>query len=289
MVLKKILNLPEKFTHTRLRNACEESGAEVFAKLRIADVFPIEGSGITDKLYGYALKAHFDFLVTDAKQNPLFAVEFDGPSHDLPDQEYLDAQKNELCERFELPLLRINRRYLTKNYGSLDLLTWFIEVWFLERGFEAAQLSGHIPMDEPFDYRWLWQDGEKGRRWDLSVEAREGIRRLSDEERCWDPGASWIVGTESAGTYRALGYLRITPSEGITVITAMQKQRFPAPIDELLGDIVTTKLYQRLLAVLEGREVAESVKVINESITNFERRYKFVSASSVSRGTPLRR
>jgi hypothetical protein len=34
-------------------------------KPRVADALPIERSRISDDLYSYALKAHFDFLVTD--------------------------------------------------------------------------------------------------------------------------------------------------------------------------------------------------------------------------------
>ena len=42
----------------------------------------IEGSGIGDQLYSYALKAHFDFVVADGSDGqPKFAVEFDEIHH----------------------------------------------------------------------------------------------------------------------------------------------------------------------------------------------------------------
>ena len=71
MQFKKILNLSEEATHLRLREACESRGASVYPKVRVADVLPIEDSGIEPKQYEFALKAHFDFVVTDSEHNPL--------------------------------------------------------------------------------------------------------------------------------------------------------------------------------------------------------------------------
>jgi hypothetical protein len=115
VALKKVLNRHKEVTHRRLREACEKWDASVFAKVRLADVLPIEGSGINSKEYAYALRSHFDFVVTDGDHNPLFAVEFDGPGHESSDQAHRDRLKNHLCEHFQLPLLRINARYLTKT------------------------------------------------------------------------------------------------------------------------------------------------------------------------------
>jgi hypothetical protein len=76
--------------------------------MRLADVLPIENSGISNRYYDYALRAHFDILVADDQDRPKLAIEFGGKGHD-PAKDHL---KNELCERFELPLVRITSEHL---------------------------------------------------------------------------------------------------------------------------------------------------------------------------------
>ena len=289
MALKKVLNRHEEVTHRRLREACEKWDASVFAKVRLADILPIEGSGIDPGQYAYALRSHFDFVVTDVDHNPLFAVEFDGPGHESPKQAHRDKLKNDLCEHFEFPLLRINARYLTKTYGTMDLLTWFVDLWFLARGFQEAQELGHIPWDESFDHQFLmWGDRREPRfPWWLSAALSEELRTLSDQGRCWVSWSFLDRGKDSQGNYRTFGFLRITGDTGVSAATAMRSQLFPAPIDALLGDIVSHELYQRVLAVLKGTEPAESVISIRQKIAHFRDSYEFMGGSYTSRGEPL--
>ncbi len=129
-MLKKILNSPERITYSRLREVCELHVAEVYAKVRLADVLPIEGSGLSQALYEFALQAHYDFVVTGRDQVPLFALEFDGPQHGHSPQSERDAKKDELSSRFGLPLLRIRAEDLCRTEWQLDRLTELIERWF---------------------------------------------------------------------------------------------------------------------------------------------------------------
>ena len=66
-----------------------------------------------------------------------------------------DAQKDARCVRFEYPLLRINARYLHKDYRDMDLLSWFVHMWFASEMLSLAQAGGSIPWDEPLDPQWL--------------------------------------------------------------------------------------------------------------------------------------
>jgi hypothetical protein len=75
--LKRMLNEPEEITNDVLNAVTSKYEALVCIKSKIADVINIENSGISDKEYNYALKAHFDFVVTDKDYIPQFAVEFD--------------------------------------------------------------------------------------------------------------------------------------------------------------------------------------------------------------------
>lgn len=102
----------------------------VYAKVRLADVLPIESSGISSDLYDFALTAHYDFVITDMSQRPLFAVEFDGPQHELSKQAERDLKKDELSRRFMLALFRIDSHDLFRTESRLDRLTELTERWF---------------------------------------------------------------------------------------------------------------------------------------------------------------
>ena len=93
------MNFPERITYRRLSEVCARRAALVNVKVRLADVLPIEGSGLSQDLYQFALQAHYDFVITDLAQHPLFAVEFDGPSHDYPTQLLRDDKKDEMGRR----------------------------------------------------------------------------------------------------------------------------------------------------------------------------------------------
>ena len=129
-MLKRILNNPERITYARLRKVCKLHGAEVYAKLRLADVLPIEGSGLPEAIYEFALQSHYDFVVTGPNQVPLFAMEFDGPQHGHSPQFERDAKKDDLSSRFGLTLLRIQAADLCRTEWQLDRLTELIEQWF---------------------------------------------------------------------------------------------------------------------------------------------------------------
>src|SRR6266704_2970842 len=139
------LNNYERVTYDKLKAVADRVGAHVFSKVRLADVIPVNNSGISSAEFTFALKSHVDFLVTNSEQEPQFCVEFDGPKHRDEDQIRRDEIKNDLLERFDMPYMRINARYLEDRYRGLDLLTYFVDVWFLSIAFHEAQASGHVP------------------------------------------------------------------------------------------------------------------------------------------------
>ena len=152
---RKLLNLSEQLTHQRLQVVAQYWAGYVFPKVRLADVFPINHSGISSVHFTFALKSHFDFIVTDAEYQPQFAVEFDGECHGENVQVARDKMKNELCDRFDFPLLRINHSFLDSCFGQTDMLSWFTNVWFCAREHERQQQNGGIPHDDIFDPRFV--------------------------------------------------------------------------------------------------------------------------------------
>jgi len=124
----RLLNYYEEVTYEALARVCESNGARVFPKVRVADVFTLENSGVPSGHFNYGLRSHFDFVVTDRDYQPQFSVKFDGPLHKSSEtQRQRDILKDELCEHFDHGLLRINSKYLTPSYRGLDLLTYFVD------------------------------------------------------------------------------------------------------------------------------------------------------------------
>lgn len=158
-----LINPGETATDAALTESAREHGIRVFPKPRVASVLNIDGSGISDREYSYALRAEFDFVVADVADGlPLFAVEFDEPAHlSNPVIKARDALKASICQHLWFPLLRIDAEYLKRNRQG-TVLSWLIDVWFLEKAFYEAQDSGQVPDDEPFVYSAFFEPTETG-------------------------------------------------------------------------------------------------------------------------------
>jgi hypothetical protein len=68
-MFKKLSNLGEQRVYGELKPAADRYGAEVYRKVRIANVIDIEQQ-LPFELGRYALMAHFDFVVTDGDHMP---------------------------------------------------------------------------------------------------------------------------------------------------------------------------------------------------------------------------
>ena len=274
-MLKKILNYHEEKTHILLKKICSRYGARVFAKLRVADVFQIDRSGISEEEYSFALKSHFDFIVTDSTTAPQFLIEFDGPQHNEPAQRNRDHIKNRLCNRFGLPLLRVNAKYLTNRYRGIDLLTWAIQYWFVSKMLQDCQEQGILPHDEyfdPFMVLSIHGDPKAFPMW-LSMQPLQEIKRLHDEGRIPDPTPSWFVGKDGTGNYQGISSIRITTKGGTYTTSAMRCQSFPIIESELLQEILCFEIQETLKAVLNGKQDAVPLQVVEEKIKQFQRKY----------------
>lgn len=85
--------------------------------------------------WDYAFKSHFDFVVETAPTTryplrPVFAVEFDGPTHVTPDAMARDLRKNRLCAASGLPLLRVGDGEIAPR-ERMTFLRWITRQWAL--------------------------------------------------------------------------------------------------------------------------------------------------------------
>jgi hypothetical protein len=282
-----LLNKYEEVTYTALQRVCESNGARVFPKVRVGDVFALEGSGVSAAMFSYALRAHFDFLVTDSDYQPLFSVEFDGPLHKTSAvQRERDRLKEELCDRFYHGLLRVNSLYLTKQYRGLDLLTYFVEAWFLEQAFSDAQRSGQVPYDEPFDMTSIYSNGsESGVKWPywLSLDIQHSFKELHKVGKTGQMVPSHYVGIDPLGNYRCLSWLVVDAARVLQVKTGMRAQRFPAVSEsELLSMLAMFDLYEgfQRTQVHSRANIVDRRLFFETVLPTFEANYKLVSAGT---------
>jgi hypothetical protein len=277
--VRRLLNKYEEVTYSKLKKICDENDAHVFAKVRVADAIPITNSGIPDKEFSFALKSHFDFLMTDNNYNPIFAVEFDGPYHSNKVQKRRDVMKNELCDRFRLPLLRINANYLNREYRGFDLLTYFVEVWFLNVAFEEAQENGQIPWDEGFDPNLIISDGKSSKKWPywLSADIQVAIQRIHKQGIVKDPLISHWVGVDKEGNYRCLCWFKMREDCFVFVVTGMRVQQFPVLESDLIWQLAAFEIYDKLSDILKGKDEPDSEETFMRVWRLFKHSYQMRS------------
>lgn len=163
---KIIVNDYEESTELALNRVAKKQNARVFSKIRVADAIDINDSGLSNEVYSYALKAHFDFVFTDSSSIALFAVEFDENHHFTdPKTIHRDKLKKRVCENLGLPLLRIDKAYLSRVGQFATVLDWLIEMWFMEQEWMRKQMLGEIPWENEFFPSSVFQFGyiEDGR------------------------------------------------------------------------------------------------------------------------------
>jgi hypothetical protein len=281
-MLKRLLNEYEEATNDVLKPLSDKWGAHAFVKVKTASILPIEKSGIDDSAFRFALQSEFDFVVTDDDLQPLFAVEFDGETHKTELQRDRDRKKNQLCERFCLPLLRINSRYLVRKYRQMDLLSWFINYWFSDRVIADAYEAGQIPSHEFVDPSMILSLPETTQEFPLwlSGDVRCQIERLYERGECLDACPSCFVGTDMENNYRAIAYIRVTEGFAVRSRTAMRQQQFNAPLHEVLETIAVHDLYQSLVDVLVKTLSPISAEELARELDDFRRRFKIVSSST---------
>ena len=242
----------------------------------MADVFSIEGSGISTALYTFALSSHFDFIIYDHEEKPLFAVEFDGNQHTIDKQQIeRDLKKNKLCEFADFPLLRINSLYL-KKYRDLDLLAWIIHTWFYRKDFYFSMEKGDIPEDAICDPMMVINGPNLFSYW-LSKDIRIKIQRTYDAGRCSAIAPFDWIGVDDENNYRGIATLRINSQTYIFAATGMKSQLFPIDI-EIISEILCFEIYKNLEEVLNGTSVGVTYEEIVKKIKTFKQKNHIVSS-----------
>lgn len=257
-----LVNGHEVNTDKALERAAQASGYRIAPKVRVADVLPISGSGISDAEYSYALRSHFDWVVTEGdERNPQFAVEFDGASHNAAEVAARDAVKDRIAIHFGFPLLRIDGTFL-RRVRKRPLLEILVEAWKAWREFMAAQEAGEIAWDEPWMYQALFNVDPATGKWTpaLAIDAggRSLVRILFERGVCRSFQPTSLVqmhwGRQVVGSY---AMVELTDGTFVTGKSRIRSYNFePIPAWELADDLAIENLRMNLRLWMDGHNIA---------------------------------
>jgi hypothetical protein len=286
MTTLRLVNRYEELAHGGIKASADRWGMSVYPKVRVADVISLDGVGAVGELKRFGLQAHFDFVVCKDTWTPIYAVEFDGDFHSTEVQAARDAKKDELCKRAEFPILRINSRYLTHDFGKMSLLAWIMDVHEMQQEFYRIQERGGIAADEPFDPFWMmsttpWEDRFP---YMLAGEARERIRRMSAQGRILDPCSSGFIGYDANDVMRGMHYIRVSATEGVFVQSAMRPQFFPILFSDLLDEILSVQLEAEVRRWLAGRTSSTPLTDVQAEFRRLSSSLKLGQAHSYGHG-----
>lgn len=269
---KRLLDFHEEATHAVLNKVALQNKAKVFAKIRIADALEITSSGLSDIGYGYALKAHFDFVVADTVNSALFAVEFDGLIHEHDATVIAnDAKKNSICKKLGMPFLRINADFLTRKIRRFTLLSWLTELWFLNEAFEQAQKEGAIPDDEPFCYFAILSESITEKitfPYDLSLPSRAFLIKCCEQGHCKDFTPAIHIADDVNGHTFGIALLRLNEEDVVIGRANCRSFMFqPVSTRELCQELATIEAYEKMKTYLSGKyrpiKMVEAISQIN--------------------------
>jgi len=279
--LKRLMNAAEAKAEVLLEGAAARHGVRVYPKQRLADVCAIEGSGISDSDYSYALKAHLDFVIATPDRHPLFAVEIDGPGHDPRN----DATKNRLCDRFGLPLARVRERHLHAQSRGLDMLTWLSEIFFTFRAMEEAQLAGDFPEDEPIDVMSVYSAPDLPGKFPLcfSMQTHAQLRSLHEAGRLRScVPFRFVVHRANNGGTVAFVTLEVMPQRWVISTESIFLSGFGMADFEAAEELASLSLRRIVEAHLVGEDVTVRASVVREKIHQLMRQGEIGSSGGGS-------
>lgn len=156
----------------------------------------------------------------------------------------------------------------------MTLLGWIIDVYELQRGFDAAQRDGTIPDDELFSPHFFMSVDQNQDRFPYWLSARKRIllQRLCDKGLIRDPVASGIMGRDKSGTLHGIEFIRVDEERGVIVESAMRVQSLPIYMGDLLEEILSIDLANEVTAFLEGKVAAVPLQEIDARLRVLEER-----------------
>lgn len=288
---KRLFNKSEQKAYNEIVSVDCISPSNVFSKVRIADILKIERSGIDSHLYSFALQSHFDFVITNDNFDPLFAIEFNGPTHSNSLQIKRDIKKMEISDFFKFPVLWVNDKYIRKSYrGQMSLLAWIIDVYFLQKDFYNAQEEGMLPLEACFDPMFVWSSiKEENWPYQIGLDSRCNLKNYQKKSLILDSCSNSGIGRHEDGTIRGFNFIRIDKHKCIYVESGMRNSKFPIQLDDLLEELLIISLEKEVSSFLRTGTGFISLQKAREKILQIDTKASWYRTSSVNGLNPISR
>ncbi len=295
--LKKLLHHQEEAVSFGLSATCKKLGTSVLMRVKAQDLCRTESAGFSEELLQFIARATFDFVAVDSERTPLFVAQFDGTSHPTDVASAKQQQENEISRKLLLPLVRVHALHLSKKHHSIDVLGLLLESWFAAKGmpesrersrsFRTAELdifgtqapSSMAPTSVTPTSSGGFGDNDPSSS-GSAADVRRQIRRIYDSGKCKSPVPSSIIGTDAAGNYHAVGFIRVTDDSVASAKIAFRNQMFPASSTMVAEELLIQELYQELLDVIRGRGRLVSRAELGAAISAFRMRFKLKTGPS---------
>lgn len=252
----------EVLADRELGRAAEAAGYRVAPKVRLAAVLPIDRRTMPADEYRFAVKADFDFLVTEGdERRPQFAVEFVWPGQAVDPALVARATiKEAICSRLGLPLLRIDGTLL-RRVQRRSLVGLLVEAWSTYQGFLAAQEAGEIPWGEPWCYFSVYDvDPETGRMTELLAVDGPGralIHDLYGQGVMKMPAPSSLIRFGREPIAESFAMIELADGRFLTGDARVRNFRFaPISAHELVEDLAIENLRTRIELWRAGQDLA---------------------------------
>lgn len=247
---KPILNSRERIAYDRLIEVCQKHSATIWAQIRLLDAIGANQNTMNRLDYDFCMQAHLDFLVVDiADLNPLFAVEFDGPTHKEAIQVRRDDIKNRVCREHALSLLRITDKHIKTKYRSFDALSYLVSYWFISRDIERAGEADPQIRDQYFDPEDMFVDPGKPFEifpyqldWDAARKLdRARHRKVIESFTFW-------YGQDKVGRQKVIAYAHLPNGRVVYRYSLMWQNGFGMVIDQrnFLKQVATVNLAESI-------------------------------------------
>ncbi|MGL5749519.1 MAG: DUF2726 domain-containing protein [Paraclostridium sp.] len=287
--IRELLNKTERDVYEDLKSICSRNDCVIFPKVRIADVLLIDYSGLNTKLYDYALRAHFDFVICNSNSLALFAVEFDGPTHNSTEQKYKDSMKDKICSYFKFPILRVSSNYNDTLSNDFNLLSWLVEYYFACTNFPIDKTFNPNEIVTPsLIYSISGYDTKYPLCPSFKIRKKLFNMHLSDTICSSSPRIITYIDPYD-NSYKSLGFIEVF--EGTFAISTLSlKNTFFFDLElissfsknlsfsELLNELTVIDLFSKVRYILDNANIDSNISSLETLKVNYDKSFKFIAS-----------